>query len=610
MGWQDAPDFDDAPARGHNSTRGLLTPGNINLGNRPRVRNPDGSTSTVRSIGVNIDGREVLIPTVSDDGRIMSDEEAVQTFNRTGKHLGIFDTPENSAAYAQSLHEQQAAALEKPPLKAKPIPPGTKPKAKWESAPDEGGEGESIPSAPSGQDEAWWNSKSPLQTVYDKAKEAARAGGRTDVGSIRATAWYGRSYGPIPSVTEAAAALPAVGGTVGGLLGAAGGTAFGVGFGGVPGSVGGAAIGGAGGEAARQLLLRSLGGNPAATSTEAAKEIGKEAVVQGALDLAGQGVAKAVKQGGRGIVSATLKPSPALKREFPNLVDTAIKEKLPISKEGAEMAVERLGEGGRELHKVLSEAEAKGQTFDMAKYSQPIRDLVQQIEKEEAQNPGSKAQLQKLISNFLSKQGTGPITPTRMQEIKVAAQRIAEPLYDAADKGFPVSPTDRVLMRFNKALADGAKPALETIPGVAEINARQQSLIGAERAISAAANRSSEGLTKEALPLLSAFGGVMGGGDLKDKAEKGAVYYFLAKGLLTPKILSTASAAMTNEEMLKLVAQSPKLGAALLSIAEAKRKNGGGPAAPSPTSQAVEAASVGTGKPYGDVVQTLPWYEK
>lgn len=88
--------------------RGLLEKGNIDIHNRPVVKNSDGSISTVRSMSTNIDGREVLIPTVSDDGRIMSDDEAIDSFMRTGKHLGMFDNPDDATAYAESLHNQQA----------------------------------------------------------------------------------------------------------------------------------------------------------------------------------------------------------------------------------------------------------------------------------------------------------------------------------------------------------------------------------------------------------------------------------------------------------------------------------------------------------------------
>jgi hypothetical protein len=86
---------------------GLKTQGNIDIFNRPRVRNKDGSISTVRSMSVNFGNGEVLIPTVSDDGRVMSEDEAIQTYRKSGRHLGIFDTPANATAYAKSLHQQQ-----------------------------------------------------------------------------------------------------------------------------------------------------------------------------------------------------------------------------------------------------------------------------------------------------------------------------------------------------------------------------------------------------------------------------------------------------------------------------------------------------------------------
>jgi hypothetical protein len=83
-------------------------PGNINLNNRPVVKNADGSFSTVRTIGVNIGGKEVVIPTVSEDGRIMTNAEAVAQFKQTGKHFGKFNSVDEANAFAQQLHNDQA----------------------------------------------------------------------------------------------------------------------------------------------------------------------------------------------------------------------------------------------------------------------------------------------------------------------------------------------------------------------------------------------------------------------------------------------------------------------------------------------------------------------
>lgn len=97
-----------------NSSVSPITEGNIDLYNRPKVETPEG-ISTVRSLGVSMDGQETLIPTVAHDGsRILSNEEAIQQYKDTGKHLGIFDTQENSDKYAQQLHLDQEAMYSSP----------------------------------------------------------------------------------------------------------------------------------------------------------------------------------------------------------------------------------------------------------------------------------------------------------------------------------------------------------------------------------------------------------------------------------------------------------------------------------------------------------------
>lgn len=99
-------------AFGRQNIPGLSQAGNIDIKNRPKASN-NNSISTVRSIGINANGKEYLIPTVSDDGRIMTNEDAIKQFQTTGRHLGQFDSREASDAYAKLLHNDQEQRINK-----------------------------------------------------------------------------------------------------------------------------------------------------------------------------------------------------------------------------------------------------------------------------------------------------------------------------------------------------------------------------------------------------------------------------------------------------------------------------------------------------------------
>jgi hypothetical protein len=96
---------------GQPGPKGMLVAPTLDLTNRPRVKNADGTISTIRTIGIETDGKYVLVPTVSDDGRIMSNDEAFQQCRKTGKHVGIYDTKANADAAGPYWHNLEAAKL-------------------------------------------------------------------------------------------------------------------------------------------------------------------------------------------------------------------------------------------------------------------------------------------------------------------------------------------------------------------------------------------------------------------------------------------------------------------------------------------------------------------
>lgn len=84
---------------------GLREIGNTPLNNRPELRNPNGTTSTMSTASFGTDKGETLIPTVVN-GKRLSNDDALGNYEKTGQHMGIFDTPENADNYAESMHRQ------------------------------------------------------------------------------------------------------------------------------------------------------------------------------------------------------------------------------------------------------------------------------------------------------------------------------------------------------------------------------------------------------------------------------------------------------------------------------------------------------------------------
>jgi hypothetical protein len=97
-------------------TKGMVQKGNIDLAGRRKAltHNPDGSISSVDSIGITENGKQIVIPKVIPNAKkpgtykIGSDKEAIDHYHKTGQHLGIFKTQAEADNYAEKLHENLA----------------------------------------------------------------------------------------------------------------------------------------------------------------------------------------------------------------------------------------------------------------------------------------------------------------------------------------------------------------------------------------------------------------------------------------------------------------------------------------------------------------------
>lgn len=89
-----------------NKPAGMITPGNIDLNNRPRVSNPDGSYSTVRTMTFEEGGKTIMVPTIIN-GKQVSTKEAIDYYHKTGQHMGIFKDQKAADQYDEEMHKQQ-----------------------------------------------------------------------------------------------------------------------------------------------------------------------------------------------------------------------------------------------------------------------------------------------------------------------------------------------------------------------------------------------------------------------------------------------------------------------------------------------------------------------
>src|SRR3990167_7289850 len=253
--------------------------------------------------------------------------------------------------------------------------------------------------------------------------------------------------------------LPTAGGMTGGLIGGIGGTVAGLGVGGVPGAVGGATLGGATGEALRQVVNRLRGEPVPETMGAAAGRIGLEGAKQGGSELAGAGLVKGASVVGRTLLENAVRPTQTLLREFPDVMATIAKERLPVGAslltktKGSELAARKLGAASKAGRNLLTRATSEGAQYSADEVATPVLQLIDDLAKQPLRE-AQEQQLAGMISEFLRRHD-GPLTPLAVKELKQAAQAIAKPVYRAVEKGFPVQADQALSARFNSAIASG-----------------------------------------------------------------------------------------------------------------------------------------------------------
>jgi hypothetical protein len=288
------------------------------------------------------------------------------------------------------------------------------------------------------------------------------------------------------AIDKAAGWLPAVGGMVGGIAGMAGGPVVAAGLSG---------LGGAAGRAG-QRVIEGLRGRDIPQGMDLAQDVGIEGAKQGAMELGGGMVGRGIKTVGgklaRRMYQGLAKPTKALRQEYPDLIETAVRERIPITQGGARTIEQKLATSRGDASQLLARAEDLGAVpvsprEVIGEFAPVIKELRKRADIGQAGMHGESllspvgARGRRLVKG-------GDIPLERAQELKNTAQTAASGAYRQLDRGVAkeLSPDDLL----DKATATGLRKAIEKrVPEIAAVNKRSQSLGGVERMLEASLGR-------------------------------------------------------------------------------------------------------------------------
>lgn len=322
------------------------------------------------------------------------------------------------------------------------------------------------------------------------------------------------------------------------LLPAAGGIA-----GSMAGGPVGAAIGGAAGEGYRQLVnhateipgairdvARNLVSEPSATlqgfgqgAVEGAENAGLQGAGQAAADVGGRVAGRLLTKGASRLYQSALKPSVTMRAQYPTLVETGLKNAIPVSSGGAEQAAEL---AGRSMNKAdaLVAARQNGvlQRLPNGAAIDPREIYANAMSKGAAKGNDlavGRAGFQKAVGDageqFLA-ENPNPIDLTTAQAQVRTGDRFLNKAYRAAlDRGDTIASGD---LSGKLAVNDATRAALRNrVPGLADQNAETQALQGVrkavERRVGNIGNLSPVGMQRALNAGIAGGTGVLGGKD-------------------------------------------------------------------------------------------------
>lgn len=281
--------------------------------------------------------------------------------------------------------------------------------------------------------------------------------------------------------------LSTIGGAIGGFAGGSKVSPVGMALAGLGGAAGEGVAQVAG--AAQNPIRRASGGMDALKQANAPLlSMLTAGAQQAGLEGVGRGVSKLLSTGAGRLYQGLMKPSKGLKQEFPDLIQTALKERAPITRGGLSKIERRIGASSDETDRLIAGA-APGATpvspgEVVSEFAPVVVELRKRMKIGQPSQLGAVGARGRQIVN-LNRRG---IPIQEAQELKKVAQAGASGAYRSRDRGIikELAPSDLL----DEAAARGLRKGIEKrVPGVAAQNKRTQSLTGVKRGLREALSR-------------------------------------------------------------------------------------------------------------------------
>ena len=180
-----------------------------------------------------------------------------------------------------------------------------------------------------------------------------------------------------------------------------------------------------------------------------------------------------------GVYQSALKPTEAVRKKFPDVVKTGIKEEIVVGTDGLQKARDIIDKINDDITARIAKSTKTGAVIKTKDIVERLEDVRTQLMSDVA--PGeSLALLEALEKDFRGAHGTR-LTPKRAQEIKISSYKRLRKSYGELKSA---------QIEGKKGLVRGVKEEIEKIlPEVGELNARERRLIGLDKALIGAVDR-------------------------------------------------------------------------------------------------------------------------